>query len=90
MWNKTSEGRYESTINGRAFILRCNRKTRSRTVANPQFICIGRKPRYSTSTTWYNVYERMADGTCVERTDLCSLPGSLAEAKALASQIAQR
>jgi hypothetical protein len=86
MWNKTNEGRYESTINGRVFILRCNRKTRTHTVHNPQFICIGRKPRYSTSITWYNVYERSADGTLVERTDLCNLPGSLAEAKAFACQ----
>jgi hypothetical protein len=89
MWNKTGEGRYEGTINGRTFILRCNRKTRTYTV-NPQFVCIGRKPRRSISTTWYKVHERMANGTCVERTDLCSLLGSLAEAKALVSQIAQR
>jgi hypothetical protein len=87
-WTKTNSGRYEATINGRAFILRCNRKTRTHTVSNPRFICIGRKPRYSTSTTWYNVYERSADGTPVERTDLCNLPGSLAEAKALAARIA--
>lgn len=96
-WTKTSEGRcggyhvtYRGTVNGRQFVLHGNRKTYTRTDSYPQFVCIGRKPRYSYTSTWYTVVEVLADGSRVERTDLNSLPGSFKEAKAFAARVAQQ
>lgn len=88
MWTKNDKNRWQATINGRVFILVRNTKTHTRTEHNPRFVCIGRKPRYSTTTTWYYVLERMPDGTLAQHHKFETLPGSLVEAKALAHQIA--
>jgi hypothetical protein len=88
MWQKTSKTSYRGTVNGRIFTLRCNRSKRSFTPQSTPFVCIGRKPRTYVCTTWYDVYETLADGSEVKRTDLNNLPGTLAEAKAFASRCA--
>jgi hypothetical protein len=78
-WIKVDANRWQGTIAGRTFILQRQRRTHSRRVYT-SWVTIGRKPRATTTTTWYNIRERLPDGSMVE---LCELPGSLAQAKAL-------
>jgi hypothetical protein len=86
-WERVSDGRYVAIINGRRLTLVRNRKQHSGRLY-PAFVTIGSKPRWRSTTTWYNVYETV-DGETVDHTSASgNPPGSLAEAKALASRVA--
>jgi hypothetical protein len=87
---KLPNGRYLATLNGRRFVLVCNRKTRSHSRKNE--FGFGTH-RVSRSVTWYDVVEWMDDDTTVRHTGIWAMPyretpGSLKEAKALAVVIA--
>jgi hypothetical protein len=59
-WIKTDANRWTASINGRTYTLLRNRKTRSSRV-HTSWVSVGRKPRSSTTTTWYNVFVRLGD-----------------------------
>lgn len=89
IWTKDANAnRYRATINGRQFILSHNRVTRSHTYS-PSWVCIGRKPRRTTSTTWYNVTEKVGENY-FDLTHQNAIPGTLVQAKALAQQLAHQ
>ena len=86
-WLKIDEGRYTANLGGRTFWLRRNRKTHSHRMYT-SWVTIGRKPRRSTTTTWYEVWEKVGEES-IDHTNFTGVvPGTLAEAKKVATRVA--